>query len=115
MKNRFCLLFLLSFAFIQQSPAEDGYRLWLRYDKISDNTLLTSYKSQITNIFSEGKSPILNSAKEELTNALSGLLATKITITQSLQDHSIIIGTPSSSPVIASLHLPELNGLSKEG
>lgn len=115
MKNRFCLLFLLSFAFVQQSSAEDGYRLWLRYDKISDNTLLTNYKSQIATVFSEGKSPVLHSAKEELTNALSGLLATKITTASSLQDRSIIIGTPTSSPVIASLHLSQLTGLGNEG
>jgi alpha-glucuronidase len=115
MKNRFCLLFLLSFAFVQQSSAEDGYRLWLRYDKISNNTLLTNYKSQIAAVFSEGKSPVLHSAKEELTNALSGLLGTKITTASSLQNNSIIIGTPASSPLIASLHLSQLNGIGKEG
>ena len=115
MKKHFCLLFLLSFLFAQPSSAEDGYRLWLRYDKISDNTLLGTYKTQIGSIFCESKSPIQNTAKEELTNGLSGLLATKITTGSSLQDHSIVIGTPVTSPLIASLHLPQLDKLHKEG
>lgn len=114
MKKPLCSLLLL-FVFLQYAHAEDGYRLWLRYDKISDKTLLASYQNLVNGIVSEEKSAILSSAKEELVQGLSGLLDKKISLTNSLQDHSIIIGTPSSSPIIASLQIPEFNTINNEG
>lgn len=95
--------------------AEDGYRLWLRYDKISNPTLLSAYQSQVTAVYAEGNSDILNAAKEELTHGFSGLLDRKITVTSALTDNSIVIGTPQSSPLIASLQLSQLEQLSSEG
>jgi alpha-glucuronidase len=66
MKKQLCSLLLLFFACLQQTAAEDGYRLWLRYDKISDKNLLAAYTTQVGNIFAEGKSPVIYSAKDEL-------------------------------------------------
>jgi alpha-glucuronidase len=115
MKKQLCSLLLLFFACLQQTAAEDGYRLWLRYDKISDKNLLAVYSTQVGTIFAEGKSPVIYSAKDELSNGLSGLLGKKVSIVSLLQDHSIVIGTPASSPVIASLKLAELSKLNNEG
>ncbi|MEO7529911.1 MAG: alpha-glucuronidase family glycosyl hydrolase, partial [Sediminibacterium sp.] len=115
MKRHFCTLLLLLFTCIQQIAAEDGYRLWLRYDKIADKTLLASYKMQVGSVIAEGKSSIINTAKEELCNGLSGLFGEKLTTASSLQDHSVIIGTAATSPIIASLHLTEFSKLNKEG
>ena len=46
--------------------AEDGYRLWLRYDKIDDPGLLQLYRNQITGVFFAGNSPTLTVAKKEM-------------------------------------------------
>lgn len=95
--------------------AEDGYRLWLRYDKINNPALLATYQSQVTAVYTEGNSPVLTAAKEELTNGFSGLLDRKIAVTSILTDNSIIIGTPQNSPLIASLQLSQLEQLTSEG
>lgn len=95
--------------------AEDGYRLWLRYDKISNPQLLSAYRSQVSGVLSEGHSATLDIAKEELLNGLSGLLGTTIQSSSSIREHNLVIGTTAGSPLIASLNLPELKTISKEG
>lgn len=97
--------------------AEDGYRLWLRYDKVSDAALLERYKDRISGIYSEGSSPVITVAVRELQNGLSGLLGGDIPVLKSANVHgAVIAGTPGSSKVIASLRLDEkINGLNDEG
>jgi alpha-glucuronidase len=94
--------------------AEDGYRLWLRYDPLPDKNIVTSYKTQLSGLYAAGNSATLNLAKEELLKGLTGLLSAKFPISSSIQDHSLVIGNAASTP-IASLQLPELNNLGKEG
>ena len=53
--------------------AEDGYRLWLRYDKVANKTLLAQYQAGIKQVVFPGNSPTLVVAQEELTRGLSGL------------------------------------------
>jgi alpha-glucuronidase len=68
------LLPLLTFA----ARADDGYRLWLRYDPIADVTLRESYTTATRHIVlatpTGTDSPTLTAAREELTAALPGLL-----------------------------------------
>jgi len=66
------LLFICVFSF-----AEDGYRLWLRYDKINNATLLNQYRSQIDAINFIGNSSTIDIAKKELISGLEGLLDKK--------------------------------------
>ncbi|HEY9046265.1 MAG TPA: alpha-glucuronidase family glycosyl hydrolase [Ohtaekwangia sp.] len=82
---------------------EDGYRLWLRYDKLNDAALAKKYSSTLKYILLEKESPTLLIAQKELNNALQGLLGTTIGNTHSIQAGTIVLGTPASSPVIASL------------
>jgi alpha-glucuronidase len=42
--------------------AEDGYRLWLGYDKIDDPVLLQQYRNSITGIQFSASSPTLSVA-----------------------------------------------------
>lgn len=114
MKKQLCSLSVLLFLCASHLYAEDGYRLWLRYDKINDKPLLAAYKTQLSGLLVEGKSPTLQAAREELINGLSGLLETKFNTVSSVQEHSIIMGTPTGSPVIASLALP-LGKLNTDG
>ena len=58
--------------------AEDGYRLWLRYDKISDENLRKSYQDQIKQVFIDGESKISSTARIELIDGLSQMLGQKI-------------------------------------
>ena len=58
--------------------ADDGYRLWLRYDPIADSALRQSYAAATRHIVvatpNGTDSPTLTVAREELTTALRGLL-----------------------------------------
>lgn len=77
---------------VHASHAEDGYDLWLRYKRIDNNTLLSSYRKTITSIRMEGHSPTMDAVKKELEQGLNGLLQTNIPLTN---------GTPSSGTLIA--------------
>lgn len=54
--------------------AEDGYRLWLRFDKIEDEALRNTYLKNIHFLFIDGNSEILKTAEKELLTGLNGLL-----------------------------------------
>ena len=98
-----------------QTMAEDGYRLWMRYDKITDVSLLNEYKALIKNIYAAPTSPILLSATDELTMGISGLFGNAIPITNSFQNNCLLIGTPTSSSLIASMNLSALQSINNEG
>ena len=70
--------------------AEDGYRLWLRYDKIDDAALLKQYNAQINSVYFEKSSPTLDAAKRELIDGLQGLLSKKISEGKS-SNNSIVV------------------------
>jgi alpha-glucuronidase len=71
--------------------AEDGYRLWLRYDKIDNNALLQQYRNDINSIVTNGSSPTITIAKNELLTGLRGLLGKKITAANEIQSGSIVL------------------------
>jgi len=112
-KNFITLICLIIVCF---SYAGNGYRLWLRYDKIKDAKLLSSYRKQVTAIQFNNTSPTLNLAKEELLKGLQGLLHKNIFDQNSIDDETIICGTPASSTQIKSFFSSkETNALGEEG
>jgi len=98
------------------SFANNGYNLWLNYEKIRDLQLIAQYKSNIKAVSIAGNSITIQKAKEELNNALKGLLDYNPKWTETgLENNSLIIGTPFSSKTIASLKLTELNKIVDDG
>jgi alpha-glucuronidase len=96
--------------------SEDGYQLWLRYNKLTDAAFLNQYKVYTQAIVLEKESPTLLLAQQELQRALQGLLQTHATFTNTWQGSGIVIGTPSSSGIIASLALSDkLKAVGDEG
>ena len=83
--------------------AEDGYRLWLRYDLVTDERLLTQYRNTISGIQVLSTSPTLTVATKELQNGLEGLLGKKQLFQKAIQNHTLVIGTLSASPLLTSL------------
>lgn len=92
--------------------AEDGYDLWLRYPPM-ETSAQAQYRPLATAIVSQGSSPSLDAAKAELIRGLSGLLD-KTVPAGTVSDGAVVIGTPASSSLIASLKLP-LAPLGREG
>lgn len=86
--------------------AEDGYRLWLRYDRVADPAILESYSRSISGIMHPGNDKTLRVAADELHAGLVGLLAREIPfVNDPSKEGTIIAGTPASSKLIASLVL----------
>ncbi|MEI6948860.1 alpha-glucuronidase family glycosyl hydrolase [Paraflavisolibacter sp. H34] len=114
MKRLFAsLLFLL---ILSGARAEDGYRLWLRYDKITDTRLLQQYGSRITGLQVVGSSPTLAAAKEELLGGLQGLLGRTVPAQTTTASGSLLVGSAEGSARIKGLvPAADLQKLGKEG
>ncbi|HEV8270085.1 MAG TPA: alpha-glucuronidase family glycosyl hydrolase [Chitinophagaceae bacterium] len=97
--------------------AENGYDLWLRYKKISNNSLIDQYKRQINSPVVLGSSQTIIIIKTELAQAFSGLIGIPYKILSSLdKTSSFIAGTISSSTIISSIITKEeLDSIGNEG
>jgi alpha-glucuronidase len=99
-----------------QLHAEDGYRLWLRYNTIDNPQLLQQYRQQISGLVFNPSTDIQRSATKELTTALEGLLGKKVPISQTIAAGNIVVGTSAQFPAIKTM-VPDtdLNKLNEEG
>ena len=113
--KKYCL-FIFSSILFWQSYAENGHRLWLRYERISNQQLLTDYTKRISGIYFSGNSPTVAIAKKEITEGLSSLLGKTLNINNQVKANYIIAGIPATSADIASLSLKaELAAAGSEG
>jgi alpha-glucuronidase len=95
---------LLAIAVPSATRAEDGYDLWLRYRLVGDAARLAEYRSALRRLVVQGDSPTLSAARDELVTGLTGLLGRAPAVVPSASSTgTLIIGTPATSPLIASL------------
>jgi len=85
----FFIFLFLSFVFF--ANAEDGYRLWLRYDKVKNAGLLQQYRNQINAVYFQETSLTLSAAKKELLNGLKGLLDKNVSETKTIANGTIVV------------------------
>ena len=110
------LLFCIFIAITVGAFADDGYRLWLRYDKLPANNLTTQYKKHLQQLIISGSSATIQKATEELNNALTGLLGkTAVAVKDLKTNGTLIIGTPANNKIIAALGLQDLKKINDEG
>ena len=96
--------------------AEDGYPLWLRYAKVSVPQLLQAYRQAFSSIAVQGDSDTDRALRKELQKGLKSLLGKDIPAVKDAQSGGLLVGTPSNSPLIASLKWDdELKALGNEG
>jgi alpha-glucuronidase len=73
--------------------AEDGYRLWLRYDPIGDRQLRKDYAAATKHVVfatpTGVDSPTLTAARDELTTGLRGLLGADVPVSTEKSDERI--------------------------
>jgi alpha-glucuronidase len=74
------LLLLLVVAATLRSRADDGYRLWLKYDRIADAAPRQQYQRAAQFIANPGTTPVLRAAASELQRGLSGLLGQAVPV-----------------------------------
>ena len=117
------LLAAFSLSFASTVSAEDGYRLWLRYDKIADEALRASYAAAITEIVVPPAPPrpawaggTIKAARDELTAGLRGLLGTDISVVeQPSRAGALILGNPRQPEIAALIGEADLRTASEEG
>lgn len=111
------LLLLLSLTTHQQVCAEDGYRLWQRYDLVQDAAKLSAYRQAIGELVVTGDSPTIAAVRKELQSGLSGLLGQAVKVSQAPgQSPALVAGTPASSAFIKNTGIADrLKPLGDEG
>ncbi|HTO04430.1 MAG TPA: alpha-glucuronidase family glycosyl hydrolase [Opitutus sp.] len=129
---RFRLRFIHTFAWlavglvalgISSARAEDGYRLWLRYDPISDSALRASYAAAITEIVvpSAPDRPAwagatIDAARDELVTGLRGLLGSDIpVVNQPSRAGALMLANPRQPEIAALISESDLRVASEEG
>ena len=75
--KKISLTFLITFILLNISSlnADDGYKLWLRYNLVKDSSKLDQYRQLIKGWIIEGESSTIKAAKEELEMGLRGLMS----------------------------------------
>lgn len=114
---RASLLTLLLFA-VAVLRGEDGYRLWLRYEPISNPALRHSAAETLGTVVCPASSPTLQAARDELQLALPCLLEVNLAFAETAGNASsaLLVGTPESLPELQELHLGDaLKPLGNEG
>jgi alpha-glucuronidase len=111
------IVFILFFCCLSDSRSENGYELWLRYQKINNPSLLAQYKKQLLSVTILGSSPTNFVTRTELTNALKGLTGNNYKVDSvSGSAHTFIAGTVSASPIFnAFVTKEELQKIGDEG
>lgn len=89
--NSGSLLLLLFLLLHFPLSAQKDYQLWLQYTKIQDPKLVLEYQSRIQGILPLGDSETIKAATKELQLGLSGLLETKISTQQPIEEGNLVI------------------------
>ncbi len=108
------LLFIISLLFITVK-ANDGYQLWLGYQKINAAAIRSQYNQNISGILVNAQSATLRIAEQELRGALETLLDKKIPGLSASVNNAVLIGTPQSSKEIKALWASRDFSLGEEG
>nr|WP_329889467.1 alpha-glucuronidase family glycosyl hydrolase [Stenotrophomonas sepilia] len=81
--------------------AEDGYRLWMRYQPVA-TTVAAVYRRQLAEVVAPDGTPMQRATRDELARGLSGLLETAPPMRTAITtDHALVLGTPQSSALVA--------------
>ncbi|MCB0688082.1 MAG: alpha-glucuronidase, partial [Saprospiraceae bacterium] len=109
----FLLVFLITIIYLK---AEDGYRLWLRYELVENEALLEKYRSIIGSIVIVDENATMDAIRHELDIGLSGPLGKKILEGTLNDDHLLLIGTYGPNTILSERLTPnETEDLGDEG
>jgi alpha-glucuronidase len=95
---------MLFFGTAAPVQAEDGYRLWLRYDPLPRN-LRHSYTRHVSELVIGANGASARAATAELERGLAGLLGTPLPIRSRADRNGALVFELAGSPVLRTLHL----------
>ena len=94
--------------------ADDGYRLWLRYERLPSRSI-NLYRQRIKSISVEGKSATFDAIGRELSLGFTKLLGRPIVVGDR-KDASVVVGLPHTSTLVRKMGWDaELKNLGPEG
>jgi len=83
-------------------PAEDGYRLWLRYEP--PGSITDAYREAVQQAVVQGDSETFRAIERELDTALGAMLGSSVSVVKEWTSRpAVIIGTPSTSELVRGL------------
>ncbi|WP_337968889.1 alpha-glucuronidase family glycosyl hydrolase [uncultured Flavobacterium sp.] len=115
-KRTFFRSILLFFAVCYSVSAQKDYKLWLQYNKITNDDLKAEYLSNIQEIVSLGNSETIKIARAELELGLNEMLGNKLeneSITTG--DNTIIIGSKASLDSEIQKEIGNFDQINEEG
>ncbi len=105
-------ILLISFSLF----ADDGYRLWLKYDPIEKTDVLQKYQKTIQMFSVPGQSATSGVIRDELEMALSGLLNVSVPEADQIDGQALIVALPENLPRTVLRQIQDkLNHLDDEG
>ena len=119
--KKISLTFLITFILLNISSlnADDGYKLWLRYNLVKDSSKLDQYRQLIKGWIIEGESSTIKAAKEELEMGLRELMSSIAFLPNpkgEIINGILIAATYKSSSLLKKLGLKnKLKNISSEG
>ncbi len=119
-KNQFSMI-LFVFCLVAFSNniiyADDGYDLWMKYNKINDKMKLQEYQQTLSYFIYSGDSKTGEIIKKEIQKGMGGLLGEEVFFRKAVtQNGAVIICTLRSCGIVEKLNLTlETEALGKEG
>ncbi len=108
-----CLCLLFCIVMISKSRADNGYKLWLEYNRVNNEQLAGAYRLQLRYVVFPATSDQLKAAKAELLMGLDGMLATKPSEVKDITGgQTVVIGTRQS---LKSLSIAVSDSVGDEG
>jgi len=95
---------------------EDGYRLWLKYDLISNKQQRESYSSSLANANINGHSDTINIIAQELEQAIPSLLGSKVSVTLNKSVQSDLLIEKTNKRLVSQYQIKsQIEQLGEEG
>jgi alpha-glucuronidase len=102
------MMVLLALALaVPAAAAEDGSRLWLRYDLV-EHAARDQYRASACQLVIGGESSLMQSARAELQRGLQGLLGRTLPESRAVTCEGSIVLLRTSSPLVRTLDLPRV-------
>jgi alpha-glucuronidase len=116
MHRLFAILYCTFLLPFMKVKADDGYHLWMRYEKINNTVILNQYKKIISSAAVVGNTATIQKAREELANSLKGLTGATLSIASVPGNAALVAGNASSLKAFSSLiSRKDLNKIGQEG
>ncbi|MET0649161.1 MAG: alpha-glucuronidase family glycosyl hydrolase [Pyrinomonadaceae bacterium] len=113
-----CLAAVILLLAVAPARAEDGYRLWLRYDPLPAH-VLKGYRQRINTVVVEvaSRTPTLDAARDELIVGSGEMLQAPVNYNTAVEgDGAVVVGTTQRSTIIKRLGWQRrLDALGPEG